>query len=53
MTVLVKENLLRPLVKFIADLNDLEFGVLKNSRKVVFVDYGIVMNPDYAGNEQF
>ena len=38
-----------PLIQFVSDLANLEFSVLKGSDKLYISDYGIMINPDYAG----
>ena len=38
-----------PLCQFIADLASLEFDSIKQTKKTYVVDYGILMNPEFAG----
>jgi len=46
---IVSSGIASPLLKFIATLADLEFSCLKQARKVYVVDYGIMVNPNFAG----
>lgn len=48
----MQSGLINPLLKFLTDLADLEFTCIKQVRKVYVVDYGIMMNPNFAGNDQ-
>ena len=48
---IVESGLLNPLLKFVATLADLEFTCLKSADKVYVVDYGIMVNPNFAGAE--
>ena len=48
---IVELGLLTPLLKFLATLAELEFVNIKHTKKIYVVDYGIMMNPDFAGQE--
>ena len=47
----MQSGLLNPLLKFLHTLVDLEFTCFKQQRKLYVVDYGIMMNPNFAGND--
>jgi hypothetical protein len=42
---------LNPLLKFLVDIANLEFTCLKQARKIYVVDYGIMINPNFAGHD--
>ena len=46
---IVESGLMAPLCQFIADLASLEFDSIKQVKKTYIVDYGILMNPEFAG----
>ena len=48
---IVELGILNPLLKFLATLAELEFVNIKHAKKIYVVDYGIMMNPDFAGQE--
>lgn len=43
--------MLNPFLKFLATLADLEFTCMKQARKIYVVDYGIMVNPNFAGQD--
>lgn len=46
---IVTSGLTGPLCQFIADLASLEFESIKQVKKTYVADYGILMNPEFAG----
>jgi len=42
-------GMLTPLLKFLATLAELEFTSIKQAKKLYVVDYGIMVNPNFAG----
>ena len=45
----MEQGLLNPLLKFIATLAEVEFNCIKSARKLYVIDYGIMVNPNFAG----
>ena len=42
---------LNPLLKFVSTLNDLEFNNIKSANNLYVIDYGIKINPNFAGQD--
>ena len=46
--MIVEKGFTGPLCQFIADLASLEFDSMKKVKKIYVMDYGILMNPEFA-----
>ena len=47
--LIVQSGLLNPLLKFLTTVSELEFTCMKSARRIYVVDYGIMVNPNFAG----
>ena len=45
----MQSGLLNPLLKFLTTVSELEFTCMKSARRIYVVDYGIMVNPNFAG----
>ena len=50
---IVQSGLINPLLKFLATLAELEFTCMRapTNKKIYVVDYGIMVNPNFAGQD--
>lgn len=48
---IVESGILNPLLKFVATLTEVEFNCIKTSRQLYVIDYGIMVNPNFAGQD--